>query len=253
MEVFPKIHKSGENYQQKLLMKMKKTIQILGSIFIALIILLSSCTKDHSEGEKSSLLYAFENMEYEDVNEINIDVPSGTAIVMMDDLNIKIGEIGNKGELLLYKTKFIENYKDEDNEYEISFIGLSKDLKLGDIHYAVYDYSNINDEDDGFTVVTMIDLRFPDGTLNNDNHDCDIMDVNELRSGGYSVTHECSSGDSFWGVCHRCIIEYHACGEFKDCYCSSTGLCRHTVTHTRNYNLGGNNMYGLSWMYASGW
>lgn len=233
---------------------MKKTIQILGSIFVASALLLSSCTKEEVKEENSSLQSVFENMEYEEINEINIDIPAGAEIVMMNDLDIKIGEIGEEGEILLYKTKFIENYIDDDgDEYKISFIGLSKDLKFGDIHYAIYDYSNINNEEDGFTVATMIDLRLADGSLNNDNHDCDRMDVNELRNGGVTITHECNSAESFLGICSRCVMEFYACGEFKDCYCATSGMCLHSVSQTTNYNLGGNNMYGMSWIYAFGW
>src|SRR5690606_20201583 len=181
--------------------KMKKTIQIFGSIFIASMILLTSCTKEESKEENSSLQSVFENMEYEEINEVNIDMPVGAEIVMMDDLDIKIGEIGENGEILLYKTKFIENYIDDDgNEYKIRFIGLSKDLKFGDIHYTIYDYSNINNEEDGFTVATMIDLRLADGSLNNDYHDCDKMYVKELRNGGDYITHHCNYAELYIGI-----------------------------------------------------
>lgn len=125
---------------------------------------------------------------------------------------------------------------------------------MGDIHYVQYVYTNINDADDQKSVITMLDFKFPDGTWNNDLHGCGKLDVNELRSGGVTITHSCESIRNLPNGCSSCVIKLHACGEFFRCECRSGGLgyCVHTVTYTTNHlGLGGANMFGLSYIYAN--
>lgn len=198
-----------------------------------------------------------QEIEFETINVQNIDLPIGTEIVIMADKDIVIGKIGNNNEILILKSYFIENFVDEDgNEYIIDFSALSKDLKKGDIFFSQYVHISINDPLEQIMVSTMLDFRLPDGTWNIDLHDCDYCDINELRNGNIQVTHTCKSVDSFpIGGCKTCVMLYHACGEFKECRCTSggAGYCIHEVSHTRNHaGLGGANMFGYSYVYASG-
>lgn len=85
--------------------------------------MLVSCVKDQNDNQLSNeKLSGNVDFELESIVESNLDLPIGTEISVMANSDIIIGEIANDGNIKLFKTKFIKNYIDaDDNEYLIEF------------------------------------------------------------------------------------------------------------------------------------
>lgn len=182
-------------------------------------------------------------VSYENVQEKNIDLPLNSEIVMMENKDIINGKINDNNDINIFKMIFNKNLIENDEEYSASFHSFSKDLKSGEIHYLVYEFVNINDDEDRFFSAHMIDIRTPDGMYNNDNNSCGT-DYNETRS---IYNHTCKSSSGGWS-CPSCAFTYHACGEISGCKCtiSSFGMCEPKFLD----NYFAPQVYGLSYIYC---